>query len=446
MDYPQGLSFAPESRVILVGTTMCPKDQTHLPPLPHVARNIARLTELFTNPDVIGLPPSSIVPIVDEPEASAVVSAIAAAASEANDTLIVYYAGHGLYGDQWSPLYLATKNTVNAAKRWSGIDITSVKSAISSSPARKRILILDCCYSGAALKDGMSAQGAAVQEVLPAIDVNGTCGIAAVPGDYKALAPEGATYTKFTQHLIEVLERGIPGDAPVLSLGEVFNAVKTRVGRESNMPLPEQINSNECMLFHLAKNRYLRLAGLDQVFSGLARLGEAVERIDKRLEAHEAKLDAVAGLDPRLTALESQAATASRTPAGGPGTDVNSVQRWPTVLRTALLVALIDAITFVGIRLNAEISSGRGNSSVHDFVQFTIIAHACLMAFFFIAFVAAPRAEPPRRAEPLRTTLVVQIGIVGVFTQIGRYVSAGTMLVNSMLVLAVLMMLRGMFS
>jgi TPR repeat protein len=257
--YPPDLSYDLETRVVLVGTTVCPRDQRSLPPLPHVKRNIRRLKRLFLDPEIVGLPAESIVTIIDREEASAILTDIAEAAAVASDTLIVYYAGHGLWGDQNSPLYLVAKNTTSATKSFSGVRITDVKNALRTSRARKRILILDCCYGGRAFEGGM---GSAEDEVRAAIDVAGTYGIAAVPGDHKALAPEGALLTKFTQTLVDVLEQGLRGAPEVLTVGQIFDAVKAAANREAT-PLPEANNWNDGGSFKLVRNQYLRRIQLE---------------------------------------------------------------------------------------------------------------------------------------------------------------------------------------
>jgi adenylate cyclase len=290
-DYLEELSFRPESRVVLVGTTICPRDKQYLPPLPQVEQNIHYLTRLFTDPNVVGLPSESVVPILDHEEASAILTAIETAAERATDTLIVYYAGHGLYGDQNSPLYLVSKNTVSARKT-SAIRITDVKNAIRSSRATKRILLLDCCYSGRALEGGM---GSAEDEVRSAIDLAGTYAIAAVPGDYKALALPGDLLTKFTQALVYVLERGVPGDAQVLTVDKVFNQVKAQISREAGMPLPEASNWKDGGFFKLAKNRHLAWARRAEA--------EARRKAEEEQQAAEAR---------RRAEEEQQAAEARR--------------------------------------------------------------------------------------------------------------------------------------
>jgi hypothetical protein len=250
--YPQDLSYGVDTRVVLVGTTVCSHDRKNLPPLPHVERNIRSLSRVFTQ--IVGLPQESIITIIDRDEASAIVNEIAHVAKAASNTLIVYYAGHGLLGNENAPLYLAAKNTTSEDKSYNAIKITDVKSAIRTSTAGTRILILDCCYSGRALEGGM---GSTEDDVSAAIDVSGTYGIAAVPGDYKALAPDDAVHTKFTQALLDVLERGVDGAGRVLSLNDVFNAVRAALDREG-MPLPQRNNSNEAGNFKIIKNQHLK--------------------------------------------------------------------------------------------------------------------------------------------------------------------------------------------
>jgi hypothetical protein len=74
MKYPPELSYQPETRVVLVGTTECPRGKDNLPPLPQVAENIHELERLFTDTDIVGLPPASIVRIVNREEASEIVT------------------------------------------------------------------------------------------------------------------------------------------------------------------------------------------------------------------------------------------------------------------------------------------------------------------------------------------------------------------------------------
>ena len=254
MKYPTDLSYESTSRVILIGTTRCQHDPERLPPLPQVANNIADLRKLFSHPRVVGLPPDCLTILIDVEEAGAVVRSVARHALEATDTLIIYYAGHGLCGDNMCPLYLAVGTTTTDMKWASSIPITHLKKAMRDSSAHKRILILDCCYAGRGLGDDMSGGG---DDVGDALDISGTYGIGAVPGDYKALAPPGERLTSFTRALVNVLNGGVATAGAVLTVDEVFSEVKRQVGRGSDMPLPQRNNSDDGGLFKIARNRAL---------------------------------------------------------------------------------------------------------------------------------------------------------------------------------------------
>jgi dihydroxyacetone kinase DhaKLM complex PTS-EIIA-like component DhaM len=64
------------------------------------------------------------------------------------DTLLLYYAGHGVIRKN-AKLYLATKNTEQSTLGSSAISAEQALEYMRESRAQKRVLILDCCHSGA---------------------------------------------------------------------------------------------------------------------------------------------------------------------------------------------------------------------------------------------------------------------------------------------------------
>src|SRR5207247_5724624 len=75
------------------------------------------------------------------------------------DLLLVYYVGHGVVSSQ-GVLHLATGCTVIAEDRmeYTALPYAKVGRRVRESPARHRIVILDCCFSARAL-DGLSGLG-----------------------------------------------------------------------------------------------------------------------------------------------------------------------------------------------------------------------------------------------------------------------------------------------
>lgn len=313
MTYPSQLSFRPESRVVLIGTSENPLDTEHLPPLPHARTNVAELKRLLLDKGIVGLPESCIVEIVDDEWASAVLTKLHTAAQSATDTLIVYYAGHGLYGDAKAALYLAAKNTQSSI-RASAISIDEVKSIIRDSRATKRVLILDCCYSGRAFDGSMGA----ADDVDSAVDLVGTYGIAAVPGDYKAWAPPGAPLTLFTQALIKVLSGGIETAEEVLTLDDVFSAVKDEIRREAKTKLPERTNWVNGGRFRFARNRFAKQDSSKVAYQVIGALENKLIDANLRKEVLETKQNSTQRSDNSLASEKEQSETSA-------GADIESV-------------------------------------------------------------------------------------------------------------------------
>src|SRR5918998_330536 len=106
------LSFDPAgTKVILIGTTTCPKDQTNLPDLPSVGNNIAELTTIFRDPEIVGLAEENIEVFVDPPSSTQLLVNLWQLARNVTDTLLVYYAGHGIKSADADSLFIATAET-----------------------------------------------------------------------------------------------------------------------------------------------------------------------------------------------------------------------------------------------------------------------------------------------------------------------------------------------
>ncbi|MFI8765052.1 caspase family protein [Streptomyces sp. NPDC053792] len=80
------------TRVVLIGAS----EYQRFPDLPAVRNNLSRLAELFRSPRFGGLPAGHCATVLDPADAKAMLDAVHQAASEATDTLVVYFAGHGI--------------------------------------------------------------------------------------------------------------------------------------------------------------------------------------------------------------------------------------------------------------------------------------------------------------------------------------------------------------
>ena len=85
---------------------------------------------------------------------------------------------------------------------------------VADSRATKKVVILDCCFSGRALAD----QAGDEESFLGQVGIEGTYLLTATAANAVALAPPGERYTAFTGALLGLLNRAIPDGPELLTL------------------------------------------------------------------------------------------------------------------------------------------------------------------------------------------------------------------------------------
>ena len=171
-----------KSRVVLMGASEFPRDPKNLLPLPQVKNNIKELQRLLTNPEVIGIPEKQGSPPLLDPQNSVqALETFAEVCNSAEDTLLVYYSGHGLVGTTGQgELFLATAGTTQARAELNALAFEQIRRIINTSPLPERRLILDCCFSGRAIERYMGSGEQIFQEKL---GIQGTYAIASAPAE-----------------------------------------------------------------------------------------------------------------------------------------------------------------------------------------------------------------------------------------------------------------------
>ncbi|GAA2819374.1 caspase family protein [Crossiella cryophila] len=226
---------APEprlSRAVLIGTSHYAHAE-ELPPLPAVGDNLADLRRALTDPDTGILEPAQCT-VIDTPDSPAsLLERLGEAAGQAEDLLLVYYAGHGIRSQVREQLFLGVRLTSPRNLWGTGVPFDSIREVVESSPARTRVLLLDCCYAGLAVRT-MGGAGVDIQEV----DVRGTAVIASSPRNERSHSPVGERHTAFTGEVIRLLRDGAPvRDAP-LTVQQLFRSVSAALARRE-LPRPK---------------------------------------------------------------------------------------------------------------------------------------------------------------------------------------------------------------
>jgi putative AlgH/UPF0301 family transcriptional regulator len=206
------------SQAVLIGVS----SYQQLADLPAVAENLTGLLAVLQDAKLWGIPPENCRVLHDPADPAAVSRALrrAAAATEPEGLLLVYYAGHGLIDPEDDSLILGMPACDPEVPHEGGLPYDWVRRAIAGTDARRRMVILDCCYAGRAsapMDEGTTGTDA----VADLAEDGGTCLLVSAPANRPSTAPEGATYTAFTGELIRLLRDGLlprPPEPPPATL------------------------------------------------------------------------------------------------------------------------------------------------------------------------------------------------------------------------------------
>ncbi|GAA0920308.1 caspase family protein [Streptomyces thermoalcalitolerans] len=218
-----------------------------LPNLPAVENNIRALAGVLRDPKVWGLPPERCVEL-PQPTRDAFLSAVGSAGTTATDTLLVYFAGHGVIHPATDRLYLALPDFRSGgeygtrAVRYGDLQDLLGEPRIR---ARHKVIILDTCFGATAFEDSVGAN---------TLKTRGACTLVSSDVTETSRAPRGTEYTSYTARLISTLRHGIEGEEETLTLQAIHQRVSERL-RSANISTPRILSVDDTALVRIARNR-----------------------------------------------------------------------------------------------------------------------------------------------------------------------------------------------
>jgi oligopeptide transport system substrate-binding protein len=231
----------------LIGTSTY-EDSKHFPELPAVRTTVQDFYAQLTHPVSGIVPPEHCALILDEPQVHRLAQTLAVFADAATDYLLVYYVGHGLVSGRRHELSLGMYHSLWENRPFGSVKYDDLRSIVLDSPAQTKSVILDCCFSGRALGESLSADAAVEQ-----LQVDGTYVLASSPSDQISLALPGEKHTAFTGRLLDVLRSGIPGGSSLLTMDQVYRELRLRM-RSQGLPEPQKRNTGQADAIAMSRN------------------------------------------------------------------------------------------------------------------------------------------------------------------------------------------------
>lgn len=243
-----------KTMVLLIGVSEFP-DDTSICAIPNVVANVNNLKQTLVSNELVGIPPANITVSINEDKLSIErkLRNVALAANDRDSTLLIYYTGHGILNPVDFQMYFTTHHTSRKDIDIDGLSIEAFRKHVGRSKAPRKIVILDCCHSGAFI-GAMGDLPGAIQAGLN--NFEGTYVMTSAAEDEPSLFPvdKPSQPTHFTGKLIDILQNGIENDHRYSSLRDIYDKIENDF-RYGDLPLPQQSNFNNAdqMLFSVNK-------------------------------------------------------------------------------------------------------------------------------------------------------------------------------------------------
>jgi hypothetical protein len=238
-----------KSRAVLIGTS----GYIHLPSVPAASNSLDRMSGLLAS-RLCGWPKNRISTIRNERNPGDLPDKLITLFEDAEDVALFYFVGHGQVdiNDELC-LGLVGSRPEPHRRAATSLQFQAVRNAMLGSPAKTKIIVLDCCFAGLANKLSNTLGTA---DVLDLASGTGAYTMAACSSYATAWFESGSkrqVQTYFTKYLADTIEAGIPGEPAELRLRVLFGRVREKLAYDS-CPLPEDRNVDSAGDFPFARN------------------------------------------------------------------------------------------------------------------------------------------------------------------------------------------------
>ncbi|WP_083970901.1 caspase, EACC1-associated type [Actinoplanes awajinensis] len=239
------------SQAVIFGTAEYKSD--NLENLHSVARNVQALYNVLTDARISGFPRDHCITVINPRVPNDMLLPLKKAAKKAEDALLVYFSGHGLLASRRHELHLALAETETEDDQfWTSVPFRDLEEIVLGSSAEAKIVILDCCYSGRAVRSMSDPVTAAVEQ----LEIEGLYIITSCSGTKTSLAPENDEFSAFTGCMLDVMMTGVPHPEKYLPMDVLYEYVTKRMSSRG-FQKPQQRAGNTAGKLALVRNIYI---------------------------------------------------------------------------------------------------------------------------------------------------------------------------------------------
>lgn len=126
--------------------------------------------------------------------------------SSKEDLILLYFSGHGITDDN-NHLYLTTRNTLKKRYRSRSVPARFIQNLSDSAYAKRQVIILDCCYSGA-FSEGWQHKGEVKLDLKQELGKEGRVVLTSSSATQVSYQQNNAELSLYTQFIVEGIEQG----------------------------------------------------------------------------------------------------------------------------------------------------------------------------------------------------------------------------------------------
>ncbi|WP_406468500.1 PQQ-binding-like beta-propeller repeat protein [Streptomyces sp. NBC_01594] len=200
----------PTKRALLIGVADYEND-SGFSPLKAPLNDVHLLREVLEDPELGAFHSVSVLMNPSQRELSVEIANFLEAA-ELDDTVLLYFSGHGKFPQRADQAYLAARDTWQKLMNGTGVSASFVRHQLEQCLARARVVILDCCSSGKFARGMLSKSGTVEHDVSREHFGEGTWVLSAGTGVEEAYeyrdSETGLHVSHFTKGIIEGIRTG----------------------------------------------------------------------------------------------------------------------------------------------------------------------------------------------------------------------------------------------